>query len=1054
MPVQEALGYSKSSRFVDPDQVDSLPASELTFALRHASSECSKLGQRADEVRFEGAYVLQDKADSPAIPIVYVVQAKSETVARQVHQFVWNQNQSPFLVVESPTAIRVYRGFTFDRDSDEPLVSASKDAADILTKLAAFRAESIDDGTIWSEWVDAVEPLQRVDESLLRDLKSLNLRLQSSGVSRRASHGLIGKFVYLRYLRDRGILSDKKFDKWGITPDHVFTENATLKSFRKVDQELQQWLNGSVFSLGDVELSGISQQQLRLVAGVFQGGSPVGLDGFQPSLFEAYNFAQIPIETLSCVYEQFLHDAKEVDGSSRGKTLGAYYTPLPLADYVLSELERKLPLRSGMKVLDPACGSGAFLVQSYRRLIEKQRRLEGRDLKKSELRELLTKHIFGIDRDDDACRIAELSLILTLLDYVEPPDLEDTNFKLPNLRGQNIFGPAPNADGEVVPADFFIESGPVHQLLSTQRFDWIVGNPPWAEVKGTPNSDHEHFVAYQWMKAHKVSHPTSGNQIAEAFVWKAGEHLEPDGVCGLVVLAMTWFKKEATAFRKRFFSERRVWCLANFANLAYVLFAGRSQRPASAVFFGPDKPVDDHVIETFAPFVAEQIANRPAKPSKQLVTWNIIVSNSDVREIDNTEAARGDSLTWKLAMWGTTRDRRLLDRVNARFSNDTLESLKKLGVQKAHEGPQLRELAAGKKEKIKSHPELEGRSKLDFGAIRNAKNLFSFPSTAIQPIISDECYIRVQSGSVGLDVSFPPHIVVDASRRFAVFTDEFLLIPARQIGISGAPDSADALRALSLYLSSDFIRYHQFFYAPQWGIDAIRADLETLRAAPMPIANLSRAELEEWAQLHLELEQASKQGFELLESVISQQRQMSNLVAELNNRVFKLLGVRTTDRWLVEDFVNLHLELNKGKVTREAQRRPTPDEQQEYLVALRDVLDAFLSRERPLRHRIELLADRDSAMLSVAAVKSNTAISPKIHDASESASKDLATIRDRLRSKHSQWVYFDRALKIYDAKRGTLFQFKPLQRLHWTRRQAVLDADEIIAETLMGDATK
>jgi hypothetical protein len=93
-------------------------------------------------------------------------------------------------------------------------------------------------------------------------------------------------------------------------------------------------------------------------------------------------------------------------------------------------------------------------------------------------------------------------------------------------------------------------------------------------------------------------------------------------------------------------------------------------------------------------------------------------------------------------------------------------------------------------------------------------------------------------------------------------------------------------------------------------------------------------------------------------------------------------------------------------------------------------------------------------MLSVGAVKSSTAIAPRIHDESESTSKDLATIRDRLRSKHSQWVYFDRALKIYDAKHGILFQFKPLQRLHWTRRQAVLDADEIIAETLMGDTTK
>ena len=62
------------------------------------------------------------------------------------------------------------------------------------------------------------------------------------------------------------------------------------------------------------------------------------------------------------------------------------------------------------------------------------------------------------------------------------------------------------------------------------------------------------------------------------------------------------------------------------------------------------------------------------------------------------------------------------------------------------------------------------------------------------------------------------------------------------------------------------------------------------------------------------------------------------------------------------------------------------------------------------------------------------------------ATRSLKTIRDRLRKQHSQWVYFDRALKVYD--RGVLYQFKPMQRLQWTRRQAVLDADDIIAETL------
>ena len=685
-----------------------------------AAKECHGIKPDVGHARFEGAYVLQREPQSPAIPVVYVIEVDSDTVARRMHQFVWNQNQTPFLIVESPSTIRLYPGFAFNRDHDQPLRKMARGAADMLEQLAAFRAESIDDGSLWKQWAHAVDPSQRVDETLLRDLKTLDQRLQEqAGMDRTASHGLIGKYVYLNYLRHRGILSDKKLSKWEIDPEQLFSKNATLKTFHKVNDELQDWLNGSVFSLGEDAVSSISADQLKLVARVFAGDSPVGKNDIQTTLFSVYDFSHIPIETLSCVYEQFLHDANEEDGSSRGKTLGAYYTPLPLADYVLSEMDHRRPLQSGMTVLDPACGSGAFLVQCYRRLIERQRRVEERELKATELRDLLTKHIFGIDRDDDACRVAELSLIMTLLDYIEPPDLEHTNFKLPSLRNQNI-----------VQGDFFDEAGPVHDLLTERRFDWIVGNPPWAEVKKTPAPDHEHYTAHQWMLAHKKSHPTSGNQLAEAFLWKAGEHLAKDGACGLVVLAMTWFKKEATTFRQRFFSERRVWCLANFANLAYVLFAGRSERPASVVFFECEKPSNDHVILTFAPFVA----NRPEKSNQRLVTWNIVVSGAELREIDHASATRGDSLSWKLAMWGTSRDRRLLERLDARFKDEQFSSLERLGIGEPHQGLELRTLEAGQTEEIEHHPELIGKTRLRYSLLRGVGRIFAFPRTIKEQI--------------------------------------------------------------------------------------------------------------------------------------------------------------------------------------------------------------------------------------------------------------------------------------------------------------------------------
>lgn len=1034
----EALGYLESGKFISPTRAQRLPASELSFALRHIDEACHELAAQSEYCGFHGTYVLQEKPGSPAVPVVYVFEAESDHTARKIHRMVWNQNLVPFIIVTSPSTIRVYPGFAYISDRDNPLRAfAVSSLADILSQLPGFDSESIDSGRIWKNWGHAADPTQRVDEKLLRDLMSLDRLLQNQGMLREASHGLIGKFVYLYYLRHRHILSNRKFEKWGIDPADLFSRHATLKAFTAVDDQLQAWLNGAVFQLADDALMNLTQAQLQMVAGVFCGDSP---NGELHLAFQAYDFSHIPIETLSCVYEQFLHDNEDEDGQSRGKRLGAYYTPIPLADYVIAELNSKRPLKEGMRVLDPACGSGTFLVECYRRLIEKKIRSEGRNLNPSELRALLTKHIFGIDRDDDACRIAELSLILTLLDYVEPPDLENTNFKLPVLREVNIFKD-----------DFFDLNGNWHAKFRDESFDWIVGNPPWSEVKGKPDIDHEHFHAWKWITEHKATNPTGGNQIAEAFLWKVGDHLCGTGVSGLVVPAMTWFKKESAAFRNKFFSGREVWCLANFANMAYVLFAQRAESPASAVFFRAKLPTTDNTILTFAPFVAEQVANRPQRANKRKITWNIVVNGAEVREIDHQSAVEGNGLTWKLAMWGSHRDDRLLTRLQ--HGLPTLEQFCLDSDLLVSEGAQLKKFSPNLANQLEARPDLIGKAKVNFKKLRSVGRVFSFPPMALARISKEEAYVRKHGGFAGLEVSEPPLLIVDASRRFAVFSSDFMLVPQRQVGIATKGDSKldrkRILRLMALYLSSDFCKYHQFLMSPQWGIGMNLADIDTLKKLPVPLKELGEAEEKEWVELHRELTSLSDKRFGGADSQEDNEENFQRLLAELNSRVFKVLRVRSTERCLVEDFVNLNLDLNKGKVTRRILQAPTTSEQRAYLSTLRDCLDRFLGSSREIKHKLELVVDREVGLFSVSLIKTSATIAPSIH--ADNGGTALMSWRDRLRQKHSQWIYFDRNLKIYD--RGLLYQFKPMQRLHWTRRQAVLDSDDIIAETLSQEDT-
>lgn len=595
------LAYDQSPYFLQRDCGDLERAKDFAHIFNKAAATCS----------LQGVYVLRDDSraeQASVVPVVYVCQADSEQEADAIHRKVWNQNVVPFLVVITRRNIRLYSGFRYHRDAATPdqqgILNAAIAFNEIAEHLGPLRAEAINDGSLWKKWGNEVTPETRVDWRLLDQLSLLDQWLRQQGLDRAISHALIGKFVYLRYLRDREILSDRKLERWNISPQNVFSRNATLKDSWSLIDDLDEWLNGSVFPLTSTQKAGVKAEHLKRVAGTFSGDDP--MTGQLHLDFQAYDFSYIPIETLSVIYEQFLH-ATETDGTtSKGRQAGAYYTPIPLVNFILDELEDQRPLQKGMKVLDPSCGSGAFLVQCYRRLIHRMKSLDSQTpIGPGTLRDLLVKHIFGVDRDPDACRVAELSLTLTLLDYVEPPDLENNpRFKLPALRDRNIFC-----------VDFFDPNSKWATTSQNNVFDWIVGNPPWLEIRSTSINETD-LNAWQWMNEHANVCPTGGNQIAEAFAWKALEHVGPKAVVGLLLPAMTLFKSESAEFRRSFFSQNCVWTIGNFSNLAEVLFARRSRRPAIAVFYSPRESSnieDDWAIVTYSPFVANQQANRPVR---------------------------------------------------------------------------------------------------------------------------------------------------------------------------------------------------------------------------------------------------------------------------------------------------------------------------------------------------------------------------------------------------------------------------------------------------------
>ncbi|MFH1137761.1 MAG: N-6 DNA methylase [Pseudomonadota bacterium] len=969
----------------------------------------------------QGVYTLNDNQRNVDVPIVFYCKATSEAEANRIHQLVWNQDVTPFILVETPKMIRLYCGFRFSSQAGDDRARGLLEAAiafnEAAERLSALSAEAIDCGRVWDVWGSEVTTKTRVDWTLLKNLEDLERELRRQGLDRQASHALIGKFVYLQYLRQRGILSDRKLERWGLGSADIFSRQADLAAFRELNRRLDEWLNGAVFPLNP---EAIKPSHLQLVAGVFQGDTTAGqlhLD------FEPYDFSFIPIETLSVIYEQFLHSPDQGE-SNRGKKAGAYYTPLPLVNYVLNELETRRPLREGMRVLDPSCGSGAFLVQCYRALIEKRLARGGRLPTPGELSELLTGHIFGVDRDGDACQVAELSLVLTLLDYITPPDLENTQlFKLPVLRNRNIFK-----------ADFFDSASPWEEASRGLRFDWLVGNPPWREFS---RGDDEDRHMRQWADGNRKTNPIGGNQAAEAFVWKALPFIAKEGIAGLVLPAMTLFKIESEQFRRKLFSCVHPWRLANFSNLRFTLFSGRSKHPAMSLFFsiedknGALTQINTFIL-SFAPFAVNQRANRQGK-KREKDTWNLIITSSELAEVSQSEAAAGCAETWKLAMWGTYRDKRILQRASNRFPQLT-DFLKAHGLTPPHEGFQLRDPGKSK-EPVEYIPELRDKKKIDFSKLRDCGRIFAFPKRVITPISPNETYVRKGRGALPMSVSRPPHIIVDAARRFAVYSDHFVAVPPRQIGLAGSGRDKDILKALTVYLSSDFVTYQQFFISPEWGIRTARSTLSALKCLQTPLDELSQADIQEWAGLCDELINEGDGG-----KTVS-----PRLITELNERVMKLLGFTISEQFLIYDFVRWNMRMIDGMTPNELLGSPSRNTLSDYLGILKNELDAFLGDQTGFHHRVEAMHDKISVIIAIS-LTTDSQDAPRIYHADEEAAASLRTTREKLLKQHSQWLYFSRNLRVY--ANNALYMLKPMERLHWTNRQAILDAGEVIAETL------
>jgi SAM-dependent methyltransferase len=647
---------------------------------------------------------------------------ESEQAVLEAYRRAWCMARPHSLFLALPGELRVYSldrppARNLDEWRDHRPVEIIRTAAEVEERLHAYRRELVESGEFFAR-EDLASSGQRADKRLIQDLKAVRRSLLREGLEPPYAHALIGRAIFVRYLEDRGILTAEYFYSIGRqrsawlealqTEDerpHVI-QSAGQRHFYRVLRDrdftfalfdrLTEDFNGDMFPRDPAERDAISAEHLRLLRGFLLGDT----DQTQPDLFFwAYDFEIVPIELISSIYEEFYHQAQtkpseedhsseedevEENGSGGDESLdgGTHYTPSFLVEDILYRVLTTERLKLFPRVLDPACGSGIFLVEAYRRLVRYHIQQNDGRITRDDLRRILKEQIVGIEINQEAVRISAFSLYLALLNYQLPPDILK-NGPLPKLI--HVHGSEADADnfGILFNVDTFSltrseRAALEKRLVERRRFkgrtdiekllahedgleglgtpDVIIGNPPWQEARADS-------TARLWARAFDL--PIGDHSYSQLFLCRSLSLVSERGVVGLLVHSSVLFNQRETSrdFRRHWLATVEIKEVINFVHVRHLIF-DRAIAPFVFIAFG--RRDDKSSSESF-PYISA----RRTRAAEQLNA--VVLSNADRRVVRQAEMHERDYL-WKTYWWGGHRDAAFLSRLEL---EPTLESLLK-----------------------------------------------------------------------------------------------------------------------------------------------------------------------------------------------------------------------------------------------------------------------------------------------------------------------------------------------------------------------------------------
>jgi len=539
-----------------------------------------------------------------------------------------------------------------------------KDINDVVSVLQTYHRDNIESGKVFEQHRFG-DLKHRADQSLIADLKVVRKELINAGLNgdkkTKHAHALIGRSIFIRYLEDRGVLDKDYFQKvarqkagWtdllnNPTPRDGLDFSSTASLYPRVLQDkeftyalyeaLAKDFNGDMFpNVGKEELC-VKKKHLNLIQDLLYGA--VGVQ--QKLFFFSYKFDVIPLELISAIYEEFYHSgSSDSEKKSKARQDGAFYTPPVLAEFTISRVLTKEILRKNPRILDPACGSGIFLVEAFRRIARYKWKQKKVVLEFDELKKILRTQILGIEVNEEAARITAFSLYLALLHYLDPSSIQEhirRKNKLPNLL--NLGKTSANHFNTIhVENAFEVSSKDLGEV------DVIVGNPPWGAPGNKADADtkERQQKMLSWCKS--KGYPIGDKEPSQAFLWLATTLLKKGGHCALLTPVGVLFKHYSQTFRNEWINKIHLIEVFNFNHVRKFFFNGANS-PFVMIHFTKAEQ-KNHPVEYWS---AKQVVSLKE-------TQSILFSKYDRTYLVREDLT--DIKTWKTGFFGSTFDLRFI----------------------------------------------------------------------------------------------------------------------------------------------------------------------------------------------------------------------------------------------------------------------------------------------------------------------------------------------------------------------------------------------------------